>query len=125
MFRLTNTALSQCNIQDSKQYKILWLKKIQKQWFRKLLSSPDKVFIKQTCKGMACNCSPIKKLTSTIEALISPASRTMYATPCCSFLMQSYINKQKINKFQAHSSQPSCSCSHRIIIHRSLLHLNT
>lgn len=109
----------------SATFKIQNNTKIQKQWFRKLLSSPDKVFIKQTWKGMACNCSPIKKLTSTIEALISPASRTMYATPCCSFLMQSYINKQKINKFQAHSSQPSCSCTHRIIIHRSLLHLNT
>lgn len=122
MFRLTNTALSQCNIQDSKQYKILWLKKIQKQWFRKLLSSPDKFFITQISTGMACHCSPIKKLTSTIEALISPASRTMYATPCCSFLMQSYTNKRmKINfKHIVVNHHKHVQCTHRIILSTDL-----
>lgn len=47
---------------------------------------------------MDCHCSHIKLLTSTIEALIIPASRTMYATPCCSFIMQSYTKKQNPGK---------------------------
>lgn len=65
---------------------------------------------------MDCHCSHIKLLTSTIEALIIPASRTMYATPCCSFIMQSYTIK---------NPRKHLSYTHRIIIYRSFfLHVH-